>query len=158
MTGLAAPGVERRQRREEAALRAEVPLAADLLAMALVAGLTPYLALELVSRCGPHRFAERISAVLAADGRLVDGLEAEADARPVLGDLLRLLVACERWGAPAAPGLSRLAADERARMRQQALARARAVPVKLLFPLVFLVLPAFLVLTVAPVLLAGFTH
>ena len=33
--------------------------------------------------------------------------------------------------------------------------RARTVPVRLLFPLVFLVLPAFLLLTVVPVVLAS---
>jgi hypothetical protein len=38
------------------------------------------------------------------------------------------------------------------------MARARTVPVRLLFPLVFLVLPAFLVLTVAPVVLAAVSH
>jgi pilus assembly protein TadC len=139
-------------------LRGEVPLAADLLAMALAAGLTPYLALEIVSRCGPPRFAGRIRAVLGAGGRLAEALEAEATASPPLADVVRVLVASERFGAPAAPGLSRLAADVRARARQEALARARAVPVKLLFPLVFLVLPAFVVLTVAPVLLAGFAR
>jgi hypothetical protein len=35
------------------------------------------------------------------------------------------------------------------------MARARTTPVRLLFPLVFLVLPAFVLLTVAPVVLAA---
>ncbi len=40
-------------------------------------------------------------------------------------------------------------------MRRRAEARARTVPVRLLFPLVFCVLPAFVLLTVVPVLLDG---
>jgi pilus assembly protein TadC len=151
---------ERRWRREEAALRAEVPLAADLLAMALGAGLTPYLALEVVARCGPSRVGLRLSStVLAArEQRLVGALEAEARASPALEAVLGVLIDCECLGAPAAPSLTRLAAEGRVRARQEAMARARTVPVRLLFPLVFLVLPAFLVLTVAPVLLAGFAR
>lgn len=150
---------ERHRRREAAALRAEVPLTADLLAMALAAGLTPYLALEVVARCGPPRVGRRLSGVLAArERRLVEALEAEAGAWPPLAGVLQVLIDCERLGAPAAPGLSRLAVEGRAQARQEALVRARRAPVKLLFPLVFLVLPAFVVLTVAPVLLAGFSR
>jgi hypothetical protein len=128
--------------------------------MALGAGLTPYLALAVAARAAPPAVAGRFEAVLTAAGeqRLVDALEAEAEASPPLGALLGVLIACERLGAPAAPSLSRLAAEGRARSRQEALARARAVPVRLLFPLVFLVLPAFLVLTVVPVVLAGFAR
>lgn len=142
------------------ALEGEIPLAADLLALALGAGLTPYLALEVAARYGPPAVAARFRAVLVmlADRRLVDALEAEAAASPALSPVLSALAASERFGAPAAPSLVRLAADGRARLRQAAMVRARTVPVRLLFPLVFLVLPAFLVLTVAPVLLAGFTR
>jgi type II secretion system (T2SS) protein F len=125
--------------------------------MALAAGLTPHLALAVVAGCAPPRVGRRLAALLAAPGgRLVDALEAEAGACPALEPVLRTLIASERFGAPAAPGLAHLAAEGRARTRQDALARARRASVHLLFPLVFLVLPAFLVLTVAPVLLAGF--
>jgi tight adherence protein C len=46
-----------------------------------------------------------------------------------------------------------LAASVRRSRRAATAERARTAPVKMLFPLVFLVLPAFLLLTVVPVLL-----
>lgn len=147
----------RRQRRELAALEAEVPLAADLLAVALGAGSTPYLALRIAAGSGPPRTAERFRRVLdaTASERLVDALAAGAADAPPLRALLEVLIASERDGAPVGPALARLAGERRAQGRRVALARARTVPVRLLFPLVFLVLPAFLLLGVAPVLLAG---
>jgi tight adherence protein C len=138
-----------------------VALAADLLAMAVAAGLTPYLALEVAVRFAPAPVAERLDGVLAAteDGlRLADALEAEAGRCPEVASVLALLAASERSGSPVGAGLTRLAASTRAQARRRAMARARTVPVRLLFPLVFLVLPAFLVLTVAPVVLASLSH
>jgi tight adherence protein C len=94
----------------------------------------------------------------AVDGgrRLVDALEEEASLSPPLRPLAEVLLDSERYGAPIGPALARLAAGGRARLRREGLAGARTLPVRLLFPLVFLVLPAFLLLTVGPVLLAGF--
>lgn len=156
-----APFRRRRDRREAAELEAELPLAADLLAVAVGAGLTPYLALRVAARSGPPAVSARLASVVAvADGDegLAGALELEAGSSPALRPLLEVLLASERLGAPVGPVLARLAADGRARARRAALARARSVPVRLLFPLVFLVLPAFLLLTVAPVLLAGLAH
>jgi len=76
----------------------------------------------------------------------------------VLAPVAAVLVASEQLGVPAAAGLARLAAEARAELRRRAEARARALPVKLLFPLVFLVLPAFGLLTVVPALLAALSH
>ena len=64
------------------------------------------------------------------------------------------LVASERYGAPVAAGLERLAGEVRRDRRRRAEEAARRVPVKLLFPLVGCTLPAFGLLTVAP-LIAG---
>ncbi|MDP9387533.1 MAG: hypothetical protein M3Q48_06280, partial [Actinomycetota bacterium] len=52
------------------------------------------------------------------------------------------------------PALERLAAEVRRQRLRQAEEAARRVPVLLLFPLVLCVLPAFALLTVAP-LIAG---
>ena len=136
-------------------------MTADLLAMAVAAGLTPFLALEVAVRFGPGSVVERLDAALAAAESglcLADALEAEAACTPTLAPLLALLAASERSGAPVGATLVRLAAATRAQARRRAMARARTVPVRLLFPLVFLVLPAFLLLTVAPVVLASLTH
>jgi type II secretory pathway component PulF len=134
-----------------------VAVSADLLAVAVAAGLTPYLGLEVAVRFAPEPVAGRLAAVLAAVGggqRLADALDAEASRSPHLAPLLALLATSERSGAPVGASLARLAASTRAQARRRAMARARTVPVRLLFPLVFLVLPAFLLLTVVPVVLA----
>jgi tight adherence protein C len=138
-----------------------IALTADLLAMAMAAGLTPYLALQVLVRFTPGPVAGRFAAALSAadsGSALADALEAEAESTPGLAPLLVLLAASARSGAPVGPALGRLATATRAQARRRAMARARTVPVRLLFPLVFLVLPAFLVLTVAPVVLASLNH
>ena len=73
-----------------------------------------------------------------------------------LPDLQRLLGALARTdtlGSSLAEEIEHLASDVREVRRAAVAQRARTAPVKMLFPLVFLVLPAFLLLTVVPVLL-----
>jgi pilus assembly protein TadC len=71
------------------------------------------------------------------------------EARPLVTALSSSL----RSGAPLAPGLQRLADAQRRRQRRRAEERIRRLPVLLLAPLVGLVLPAFVVLTIVPVAL-----
>jgi hypothetical protein len=65
------------------------------------------------------------------------------------------LVPAIRLGSPLGPTLARIASDARGAAARRAAARARTVPVRLIFPLVLLVLPAFALLTVVPALVAG---
>ena len=74
---------------------------------------------------------------------------------PALSAVTDVLIASARLGAPAGPALARLGEETRSALRRQAEARARTLPVKLLFPLVFLVLPAFGLLTLAPAVISA---
>ena len=89
-------------------------------------------------------------------GRWRDELRVTAD-RLALPDLKRAVAALARTdtlGSSLATSMHELAERVRTSRRAAVTERARTAPVKMLFPLVFLVLPAFLLLTVVPVLLA----
>ncbi len=87
--------------------------------------------------------------------RLADALEPlPNDLGEVVRPMVIALVSCDRYGAPLGPTLDRLSADMRVAARQRAEAAARRLPIRLLFPLVTCILPAFGLLTVAP-LIAG---
>jgi tight adherence protein C len=148
----------RRARAIEAALGRELPVAIDLLGVAVGSGCTPYLAVEVAAQWSPPLVAAPLTAVLQACALGVSFDTALADVArttPRLRPLSEALLASERLGAPVGPVLARLAAEERTALRRRAEAHARRVPVRLLFPLVFLVLPAFVLLTVVPGLAAG---
>ncbi|HZR13975.1 MAG TPA: type II secretion system F family protein [Acidimicrobiia bacterium] len=151
----------RRAARGRDRLSSQLPLVADLLTVAVGAGCTPYLAVEAASRWAPDPTAAHLTSVLTSCALGVGFGDALADLgrrEPVLRPLAESMEMCERTGAPVAPVLARLADDARAATRRRAETRARTVPVRLLFPLVFLVLPAFGLLTVAPALLTGFAR
>ena len=70
---------------------------------------------------------------------------------PPVRPLVTTLTASLRSGAPPGPSLQRLADAQRQRQRRRAEERVRRLPVLLLAPLVGLVMPAFVVLTIVPV-------
>lgn len=155
---LPALGVRRSRRRRAAAIRRHLPETVDLLALAVGAGLTVPLAVAAVARRAAGPVGEALGWAVAEAGaglRFADALaelprRLGEDARP----LVTALVASVRDGSPLGDGLDRLAGELRAERRRRAEEAARRVPIKLLFPLVCCILPAFALLTVAP-LLAG---
>jgi tight adherence protein C len=149
-----------RQKRTTAAVLDAIPDAVDLLAVAVAAGLNVRLAVAAVaSRAppGPVTDALRlVEAEAAAGSRLADALERlpEALGEPVR-PLARALVDAERYGAPLGASLERIADDARRARQQRAQEAARRIPVRLLLPLVVCILPAFGLLTVAPLIAGG---
>jgi tight adherence protein C len=155
---LSAPMRARRRRQAASALAGDVPVVVDLLAVAVGAGCTPYAAVEIAAQWCPPALSRPMRAIVdeVRHGEAFErALRNAARATPALEATADALEQATRLGAPIAPTLARLAAEARADLRRAAEARARTIPVRLLFPLVFLVLPAFGLLTVAPVLLDG---
>ena len=146
-----------RDRRAEA-IRRSLPEIVDLFHVAVASGLTVPLAVEAVVRRAAGPLVEELALVLeeaALGRRLGDALDdVPRRAGEVVRPLTAALVASARYGAPLGDALGRLATEVRADRRRRAEEAARKVPVKLLFPLVCCVLPAFALLTLAP-LLAG---
>ena len=131
----------------------------DLLAAGSTAGLGPHGALRRAAGAtsGPlRRELERFLDAVDLGARWRDQLDALGE-RLGLADLRRAvhaMVRTERLGSSLAEALRELADDVRDERRSRATETARKAPVKMLFPLVFMVLPAFLLLTVVPVLIA----
>jgi pilus assembly protein TadC len=146
------------RRRAEQLVR-ELPAAIDLLAVATSAGATPFAAVATVAQWAPPTIGGSFASTLVScrlgssfDAALVDTARRD----PSLAPLTSVLATGFRLGAAITGPLARLAAESRRDLRRRAETRARTVPVRLLFPLVFLVLPAFGLLTVVPAVASGF--
>jgi tight adherence protein C len=137
---------------------AHVPQLLDLLAAGSSAGLSAELALRRAAEALPGPLGDELRTVFAhADlgDRWRAGLAGLATSSGS-ADLRRTVAVLERTenlGSSLVDATRDLAATVRHARRTATLERARTAPVKMLFPLVFLILPAFLLLTVVPVLL-----
>lgn len=151
----------RRRQRQDQRLLNDLPEMIDLLAVAVAGGRTVPLAIDDVVGFVPGSLAESLARCRRRAGlgtRLADELETlPAEHGELIRPLVRALVAAERYGTAIGPSLDAAAGDVRLRRRREAERRARQLPVKMLFPLVVCVLPAFALLTVVPVLVDAFS-
>lgn len=148
--------VTRREAERRRAAARELSVFLDLVASGVAAGLTGPLAVRHATGVAVGPLGEELAAALRRvelGGRWREEILVSADALG-LPDLRRAVVALEASPVGAAEAIGEVAREVRDGQRAAAAERARTAPVKMLFPLVFLVLPAFLLLTVAPVLVA----
>jgi Flp pilus assembly protein TadB len=152
------PRIRRADRRHAARLQRELPVVVELIGVAVSAGCTPFHAVEHATHSGRSHTAAALRGVMHACARgqsFDDALRDLGASATTLRPLTDALRTSARLGTPAAPALGRLGAEVRADVRRRAEARARTVPVRLCFPLVVCVLPAFALLTVVPAVLSG---
>lgn len=121
--------------------------AIELVALALSAGVGLVEACRLAARLGPPEVRPALADVAA---HLSSGAQ-PAHAFPAqLGELAHLIDLTHRWGAPTAEALRLLAGDIRVRAATAAEEAAERLTVQLVFPTTLLLVPAFGLLVVAP--------
>jgi pilus assembly protein TadC len=138
-------------RTQRSALRAEEILAADLVASGVEAGVSfdeaasvaaDFLSTPAATEIGRMTQIAHHPTVGDGDGSVID-------------EMFRLARRSSATGAPLAQGLRSLSESESAKDAADRLERLERLPVKLLFPLAFLILPGFLLVAVAPALVSG---
>lgn len=131
----------------------------ELLIAATEAGLPPATAFRRAAALQGGPLGEELGRAgreidLGVDWRGALGHVVGRTEAPGLRRLSATLTRAHRLGTSARASLRAIADELRGERRARAEESARRAPVKMLFPLVFLILPAFLLLTVGPVLLA----
>lgn len=142
-------------RAREEQLRAEFPVVADLLALAVAAGESPVVGLERVMRVCTGHLAHELGRVLA-DIRTGTPMSAAFDglaARTGVGSIARfaegLAIAVER-GTPLVDVLHAQAADVREAGRRELMEIGGRKEVAMMIPVVFLILPVTVVFAFFP--------
>lgn len=135
------------------------PEAIELVILAIRSGAAPLAAIEDAARHSSDEIAAAFDEVvhrMHRGMRLADALSALPERLgPETADFADSIANASRYGLPLEPVLDRLANDARNERRRRADVDARALPVKLSFPLVVCTLPSFVLLGVVPAVLGA---
>ncbi len=145
--------LKRRAARRARRMATDLPECMDHLALLLAAGQGLGAALDRCATMGEGPLYEELSKALRQVHLGRDRAGAldemcERNPAPELRRACRALNRAEKFGGPIAASVAEIAADLRSARSQAARAQAARAPVKLLFPLVFMILPSFILLTV----------
>ena len=148
----------RKARTRQESIERELPDVIDQITVSVESGLAFDSAMARAARTGKGLFAEELVRVQqdiqvglsrdAAFDRLLD--------RTDVADLRHVVLAIrqsDRYGLPIAHTLSAQAEELREKRRTRAEERAMKIPVKIVFPLVFCILPALFVVVLGPAML-----
>ncbi len=147
---------DRALERRSQQLRADLPLALDLLAASLQSGAPLSVAVEAVAAALPGVLGDRLAGVAVALrlGASVEQAWAELEADNDLRPVARAVVRAADTGSSLSPVVRQLAAEQRDRDRRAAEADARRAGVLIVAPLGLCFLPAFLLIGVVPLVLS----
>ena len=152
-------GPIRAERRRRAAIERALPDAMDQLVLSVRAGLTPFQAVCDLAGSSEPAIGDAFGEVV----RRTERGQPFADALAALpqhlgthaGALADLIATSDRHGLPLGPMLDQLTLEIRAARRRLDQAEARKLPVRLSFPLVTCTLPSFVLLAIAPAVIAA---
>lgn len=156
VVGVLAARRRARRRERDMAIERGLPEVIDLLALVVSAGRPVAVALADICPRVPEPFRSELAKVVrrsaAGEPFAESARRLHEDLGPRVAAIVHAVIAAETDGAPLGPALARAGDEAHRRRRVRAEEAARRVPVVMLFPLVFCILPAFCLLTVVPLL------
>jgi tight adherence protein C len=153
--------ISRRAKARRDDIERDLPDAVDLLSVCTHAGLNLPLSLKRVSASIPGPLGAELRRTVGEidlgvpRSRALEDMASRSEVAE-LESLVGLLQTSERFGTKVAASLLTFGGDIRLKRKRRAEELARRAPVKMLFPLVFLILPGFVLLTLVPLLLSTF--
>jgi tight adherence protein C len=147
----------------QARIQSDLPDALDLLSISVEAGLGFDAALSQLARNTKGPLADEFFRVLQemqiGTGRS-DAMRAlgERTNVPELRGFVTAMVQADAFGVPVANVLRVQAAEMRVKRSQRAEEKAQKVPVKILFPLIFCILPALFIVVIGPAAITIFRN
>jgi tight adherence protein C len=149
----------RAARRRRSDIERELPDAMDLLVLSVRAGLTPFQAVGELAGSDQPVVREAFAEVVGRTERgqpFADALAALPERLgPSAAALADVIATSDRNGLALGPVLDQLTVEIRATRRRLDQAEARKLPVRLSFPLVTCTLPSFVLLAIAPAVIAA---
>jgi tight adherence protein C len=149
----------RAEYRRRAAIERALPDAMDQLVSSVRAGLTPFQAVCDLAGSGDRAIGDAFGEVVRRTQRgqpFADALAALPQRLGAqAGGLADVIATSDRHGLPLGPVLDQLTGEIRAARRRLDQADARKLPVRLAFPLVMCTLPSFVLLAIAPAVIAA---
>jgi tight adherence protein C len=147
--------VDRRKRERFAKIDRELPELIDLLVVTVEAGLGFNASLQTAARRLEGPLGDELRLTLQEQslglsaGEALRNMLVRAET-PAMRSFVRSILQGEQLGVSIGQIMRNLAREMRLRRRQDAEERAQKAPVKLLFPLVFLIFPAMFIVLLAP--------
>lgn len=144
-----------RMRSRQKAVTRALPDALDMLTVCVDAGLGLESAFQRIGEGWDHALAQEFRRVVAATGYGISWREALRDMVyrtdvPDLSALVAVLLQADQLGFSISDTLHAQADQMRVRRRQRAQELAHAAPLKMLFPMVFFILPATMAVVIGP--------
>ncbi|HVL82290.1 MAG TPA: type II secretion system F family protein [Actinomycetota bacterium] len=146
--------------RKRSTVPVEVAHTADVCALVLGSGVAPVRALELVAPIAPGTVGEALRRAVAETRAGASRSDALRRASEEVGDpqmtrFVDAFASADRLGVPLAPTLRALGDDLRRDHAAAVISDVRAASVKVLLPLGLLILPAFVLACLVPLVLGG---
>jgi Flp pilus assembly protein TadB len=149
----------RAARRRRSDIERELPDAMDLLVLSVRAGLTPFQAVGELADSEVHVVGDAFAEVVHRTERgqqFADALAALPEhLGPPAAALADVIATSDRNGLALGPVLDQLTVEIRAARRRLDQAESRKLPIRLSFPLVTCTLPSFVLLAIAPAVIAA---